>query len=333
MAATLTQDDIDLIVAGVLGADPRVFAIQGEITGDLEIERFGAISLTFTENTDPNIASSIVAGGENAELAAQIDALEAQVALIKEKTDQITPEGVVQVSEASQGRIPDLEAYVFAFYLSTGHKATGIANTLSANWRKDGVTESLADTTAQELEDGKYFFNLSEAERTFQWGAVLLPESSNPDIEVVSLKPIYGMLESLIWNKAKLIGTLAANDATVQPAANKLTGPYIIGDDYLDATGNAISVTVTVAFQPSTCFLAFENEKGTLFGPIAGVVDSYTDGVADLHFDLPKASTEGVLSPGPHDYSIEIRGSGANEVTIMHSKIAGQKVIWLRKFT
>lgn len=133
--------------------------------------------------------------------------------------------------------------------------------------------------------------------------------------------------------RALLIGNLSANDVSSQPSTNKLVGPYVIGDDYLDATDNAISINVTVTFQPTSCFLAFESEKGAVLGPITGEVDSYTDGVAAIHFDIPRATTDGVLRPGPYDYSIEIRGSGANEVTIMHSKIAGQKVIWLRKFT
>lgn len=325
MAATLTQDDIDLIVAGVLGADPRVFAIQGEITGDLEIERFGAISLTFTENTDPNIASSIVAGGENAELAAQLDTLEAQILLIKAKTDQITPEGTVYVSEASQGRIPNTRAYVIAVDLTANppKPITGIANTLSAKWQKDGGNrENLTTNTATEEEDGVYYFPLSEAERTFAVEARLYPESSNANVQVFADPHRYTILESLIWSKAGLINSGVTISSAPVLASGEFAEPLVIGDDYLVANNRALSWTIAASVTPVLAKLGFRHrkdstEKYTLSASDGRIV-SLGSNQYRLDFEQAAAVTLG-KRPGDYEYSLDIRDGDGNKITFRHS--------------
>lgn len=322
----LTDAEKQEIIDGVLDSDHRIYAIQGTLGGDLTLDEGDTLTLTFTPSTVETVSTSLAR--LTPARAAALDLL----AAIYEKTQLISSSGQILVSESSQGRIPETKAYVFAFDKATGNPALGAAATITANWQKDyGDVEALTDTNPTEIEDGVYAFDLTEAERTFNTVAYILPQSSTSTIGVVGLNPKFTMIENII--RAKVAQFTTGNIAITSPfqAPDKIVGPLVIGDDYLAADNRAIVLDVTTAFDPTSCFLGFENERG-LAMLIVGEKVTYTNGIATIRFEITKTQSAN-LWPGPYDYSIEIRGASANEVTVIHSKTNGARVNWIRKYT
>lgn len=176
----------------------------------------------------------------------------------------------------------------------------------------------------------RLFFGGDDSDWTADERAAIRAILGIPSSGTTPETPVSGVLAA-IKTKTDLIGTATAFVSSPTQQADKIVGPLIIGDDYLHADNRAITFNVTTAFDPATCFLGFENEKGVAL-LLEGSKVSYTDGVAVIRFEITKTQSAN-LRPGPYDYSIEIRGASANEVTVIHSKTNGARVTWIRKYT
>ena len=80
---------------------------------------------------------------------------------------------------------------VFAFNKTNSNPVTGDAANITANLRKDhGAAAAVADTNPTELEDGRYVFDLAQAETNGDYLA-LYPESSTSNVAVIALPANY----------------------------------------------------------------------------------------------------------------------------------------------
>lgn len=78
---------------------------------------------------------------------------------------------------------------VFAFNKTNNNPVTGDAANITANLRKDhGAAAAVADTNPTELEDGRYVFDMAQAESNADYLA-LYPESLTGDVQVWAIPP------------------------------------------------------------------------------------------------------------------------------------------------
>lgn len=113
-----------------------------------------------------------------------------------------------------------------------------------------------------------------------------------------------------------------------------ITGPLIIGDDYLATHNRAFEWQVDplpgVSIGSVTCFLGFAH-------PTAGSFISTGTATVDgdywkLSFNVTKAQS-GTLSPEYFDWSVEVRDGSSNEVTRVRNSTETTRVQWVEKQT
>lgn len=219
---------------------------------------------------------------------------------------------------------------VFAFNRTNNTPVTGGAGALSCKVSIDGGARvALADTTATELEDGYYVFDVSASE-TNGTTVDFFPESSTANVQVIPVNVSrYTSLESQIKAKTDLItGGVVQYVSPVSPAGN-ITGPIFAGDDYKASIGNAFTWTINArtgySVSTATCRFGGASEDTGDSWNVSGTVSDLGGGQWQLSFDLPKATTS-TLSPGFYRWSVELVNPGGDEVTEVYNSNANRLV-------
>ena len=131
--------------------------------------------------------------------------------------------------------------------------------------------------------------------------------------------PTIGILDE-IRDKTALITSGSVQTSIPVTAQGQITGPLIIGDDYLTANGRQFDWTIALptgfVAATSTCKfgMIFEDESGVSEFLVSGTVADVGSGNVRLRFELPRATT-GALKAGYHRWSTEIVSATGVEVT------------------
>lgn len=158
---------------------------------------------------------------------------------------------------------------VFAFNVTTNLPVTGDATNITANLRKNhGSANAVADTNPTELEDGRYVFDISQAESNADYLS-LFPESSTSNVMVVPWPANYytttktgyklasdgvdlvviesgmNLRQALAVNTAALVGILSgAATTTITILGGGVATTRIVAT--VDADGNRSALTLTL---------------------------------------------------------------------------------------
>jgi len=127
---------------------------------------------------------------------------------------------------------------VFAFNRTTGAPVTGDAANITAKISIDyGSRTALSDVNPTEAEDGYYYFDLTEIERTGTWFE-LYPESSTSGVQVIGVP---GYISNLRLDSASTV-TISADD--VDAAYGKVIAPagngFLIAGDRINVTADLV---------------------------------------------------------------------------------------------
>ena len=131
--------------------------------------------------------------------------------------------------------------------------------------------------------------------------------------------PTTGILDE-IRDKTALITSGSVQTSIPVTAQGQITGPLIIGDDYLTANGRQFDWTIALptgfVAATATCKfgMIFEDESGVSEFNLSGTVADVGSGNVRLRFELPRATT-GTLKAGFHRWSTEIVSAAGVEVT------------------
>ncbi|MGB7325851.1 MAG: hypothetical protein WBD31_13335 [Rubripirellula sp.] len=121
-----------------------------------------------------------------------------------------------------------------------------------------------------------------------------------------------------IEGKTGLIGTGSATVSAPVAESGVISGPIVIGDDYLAANGRSFDWTIDavpgIAVGNAVCrFGASSNYAGRF--SVVGVVSDASDDKWLLRFELPKSVTS-TLTQGALDWSVEVRdGDDGEQIT------------------
>ena len=131
--------------------------------------------------------------------------------------------------------------------------------------------------------------------------------------------PTTGILDE-IRDKTALITSGSVQTSIPVTAQGQITGPLMIGDDYLTANGRSFDWIIPLpsgfVAATSTCKfgMIFEDESGVSQFNLSGTVTDVGGGNVRLRFELPRATT-GTLKAGFHRWSTEIVSAAGVEVT------------------
>jgi hypothetical protein len=114
-------------------------------------------------------------------------------------------------------------------------------------------------------------------------------------------------------------------------ATGTITGPIIIGDDYLDSIGRSFQWTIAAltGFSAGTSVCRFGGRYKTNTWLVTGTVSDVGGGNWSLTFDLPRTSTTG-LAEGYYEWSVEVANAAGSEFTRVRS---GRNVLLVDKQT
>jgi hypothetical protein len=105
----------------------------------------------------------------------------------------------------------------------------------------------------------------------------------------------------------------------------------VIGDDYKATNGRALSWILNTSIVIASCRIAFY-QNGARQMAINGTVSVLQDQTQRLSFDIT-AENWAPMTNGDAEYNVEMRDAANNEITIVHSFIAGRKVRLIHKYT
>jgi hypothetical protein len=123
---------------------------------------------------------------------------------------------------------------------------------------------------------------------------------------------------------------IAAVSAMVT-STGTITGPIIIGDDYLASIGRSFQWTIAslTGFSAGTSVCRFGGAYKTNTWLVAGTVADVGSGNWTLTFDLPRTATTG-LAEGYYEWSVEVANAAGSEFTRVRS---GRNVLLVDKQT
>ena len=123
---------------------------------------------------------------------------------------------------------------------------------------------------------------------------------------------------------------IAAVSAMVT-ATGTITGPIIIGDDYLASIGRSFQWTIAAltGFSAGTSVCRFGGAYKTNAWLVTGTVADVGGGNWTLTFDLPRTATTG-LAEGHYEWSVEVANASGSEFTRVRS---GRNVLLVDKQT
>lgn len=212
---------------------------------------------------------------------------------------------------------------VFAFNRTTNAPVIGDAANLSCKVSIDGGARvALVDTTATELEDGYYIFDVSASETN---GSTVdfFPESTTSNVVVITANMSrYTSFESQIKAKTDLITATNVTYTSPVSSTGAIRAAIIIGDDYLAANARAFEWTISartgVTVSTASCRFGGSNAELGKSWLVTGTVSDLGAGQWKLSFDLSKTVT-GALLEGYYRWSVEIVSAGGTEVTEVYS--------------
>jgi hypothetical protein len=110
-----------------------------------------------------------------------------------------------------------------------------------------------------------------------------------------------------------------------------ITGPIIIGDDYLASIGRSFQWTIAAltGFSAGTSVCRFGGAYKTNTWLVTGTVADVGSGNWTLTFDLPRTATTG-LAEGYYEWSVEVANAAGSEFTRVRS---GRNVLLVDKQT
>lgn len=156
-----------------------------------------------------------------------------------------------------QKNVPGQRWKVFAFDTTTSVEVTGDAANITANLKKDyGAAAATNDVNPTELEDGFYYFDLTQAE-TNAGILELFPESSTPNVQVIPVPASYTTIASKVVRAeaSKLILTpqtiVLRPTITDQPDSASVTVGFT-ATFTVAATTPAPHATITYQWQVNT---------------------------------------------------------------------------------
>ena len=128
-------------------------------------------------------------------------------------------------------------------------------------------------------------------------------------------------------NRDEAIAAVAAMVTT----AGTITGPIIIGDDYLASIGRSFQWTIAAltGFSAGTSVCRFGGRYKTNTWLVTGTVADVGGGNWTLTFDLPRTATTG-LAEGYYEWSVEVANASGSEFTRVRS---GRNVLLVDKQT
>ena len=114
-------------------------------------------------------------------------------------------------------------------------------------------------------------------------------------------------------------------------ATGTITGPIIIGDDYLASIGRSFQWTIAAltGFSASTSVCRFGGRYKSNTWLVTGTVADVGGGNWTLTFDLPRTATTG-LAEGYYEWSVEVANASGSEFTRVRS---GRNVLLVDKQT
>ena len=123
-------------------------------------------------------------------------------------------------------------------------------------------------------------------------------------------------VDAIIDGVVEGLGDTIVISQPVSPGG-QITGPIIIGDDYLAANGRAFEWTVgavagMAAVDLTAQFGGAHRSKGSWL--VEGVVSDNGDSTWNLSFDLPRSATED-CKEGSYEWSVQVTDGSGNEVT------------------
>ena len=118
------------------------------------------------------------------------------------------------------------------------------------------------------------------------------------------------------FTRDSAIGAVSA----VVTTAGTITGPIIIGDDYLASIGRAFQWTIAAltGFSAGTSVCRFGGRYKTNTWLVTGTVADIGGGNWTLTFDLPRTATTG-LAEGYYEWSVEVANASGSEFTRVRS--------------
>jgi hypothetical protein len=124
--------------------------------------------------------------------------------------------------------------------------------------------------------------------------------------------------------------SIAAVSAMVTTTGT-ITGPIIIGDDYIASIGRSFQWTIAAltGFTAGTSTCRFGGKYKTNTWLVTGTVADVGSGNWTLTFDLPKTATTG-LEEGYYEWSVEVANASSSEFTRVRS---GKNVLLVDKQT
>ena len=110
-----------------------------------------------------------------------------------------------------------------------------------------------------------------------------------------------------------------------------ITGPIVIGDDYLASIGRSFQWTIAAlsGFSASTSVCRFGGRYKSNAWLVTGTVADVGGGNWTLTFDLPRTATTG-LAEGYYEWSVEVANAAGSEFTRVRS---GRNVLLVDKQT
>ena len=114
-------------------------------------------------------------------------------------------------------------------------------------------------------------------------------------------------------------------------ATGTITGPIIIGDDYVASIGRSFQWTIAAltGFSASTSVCRFGGAYKSNTWLVTGTVADVGGGNWTLTFDLPRTATTG-LAEGYYEWSVEVANASGSEFTRVRS---GRNVLLVGKQT
>jgi hypothetical protein len=125
--------------------------------------------------------------------------------------------------------------------------------------------------------------------------------------------------------------TAIAAVAAMVTSTGTITGPIVIGDDYLASIGRAFQWTIAAlsGFSAGTSVCRFGGRYKTNTWLVTGTVSDVGGGNWTLTFDLPRTATTG-LAEGYYEWSVEVANAAGSEFTRVRS---GRNVLLVDKQT
>ena len=128
-------------------------------------------------------------------------------------------------------------------------------------------------------------------------------------------------------NRDEAIAAVAAMVTTT----GTITGPIVIGDDYIASIGRSFQWTIAAltGFSSATSVCRFGGAYKTNTWLVTGTVADVGGGNWTLTFDLPRTATTG-LAEGHYEWSVEVANASGSEFTRVRS---GRNVLLVDKQT